>query len=57
MISVMRIIIQIPEFSAITVIPPYSPAEALFSRLIKKLCGALIPAVWQEMPRPKLTAR
>ena len=57
MMSVMRIIIHTPAFSVMTVMPPYSPAEALLKRLIRKPCKAVIPAAWQEMPMPKLTAR
>lgn len=36
MISVIRTIIKTPEFSVITVMPPYSPAEALVEKAHQK---------------------
>ena len=56
-ISVISTITQIPASSEITVMPPYSPAEALLSRLIRKLWKAVRLAAWQEMPTLKLTAK
>ena len=44
MMSVIRTIIHTPAFSVMTVMPPYSPAEALLRRLMRKPCKAVIPA-------------
>ena len=57
MTSIMRIMVRKPASPAMTVMPPYSPAEALFKRLMKKPCAAPSFAVRQAMPMPMLTTK
>ena len=57
MIHIIKIIVIIPASSAITVIPPYSPADALFKKLKRNPCNAFIPTLWQDIPIPKLTVK